>query len=371
MKKRSMYLSLILTVSIGMLAACNAKTNVEIEESSSSESKTKGKKNAPLTFNLDKNKSPFTDLKKDWDSMNFDRYFLMGAQQAWKTWPYAGQVWQGADYAKEGYSIATETYTWIAYPDKTIEKVYTKDLPDKLREQVEIPLLFFKDTYKGRPIATTIEKDNYFDQPYQDTEYEALPKSTVHFAINSHEMFHAFQADWALKDNNYANIVDSDYVERLKKSDTNKEARTIRANLMESLRKAILFPENEKEHLETAKYWHTKYQTEHSEDADFVRGSDLHEGSARYFDDAMSVRSVLGMDASKDEIFKKYQKMVELDFKEEKNLRGPDEAYELGGFTGMLLEKHNDNLDWQKRVENGELMLDILLEDYESKLSTK
>ncbi|WP_206913521.1 hypothetical protein IGL98_002596 [Enterococcus sp. DIV0840] len=372
MKKRSIYVSLTITLSALVIAACSPKSKtVSSEESTTSEPKTGGKKTSSLKFTLDKNKPPYEDLKKDWDSVNFDKYFLMGAQQAWKTWTHAGEIWQGADYSKYGYALSTETYTWIAYPDKKIEKMYSKDLPKDIREKVEIPILFYKDTLKGKDIAGTIEKDNYFDQPYQDTQYEALPKSTVHFAISSHEMFHGFQGSWETSGQKYKNIMDSDYQESLEKSNEDKEARKIRANLMESLRKAIVFPEKEKEYLETAKYWNTKYQTEHSEDAEFVKGSDIHEGSARYFDDAMSVRSVLGMDASKDEIFKAYQKMVTLDFKEEKDIRGPDKAYELGGFAGMLLEKHNDNLDWQERVQKGERLIDILLEDYEAKLSTE
>ncbi|MGX7243988.1 hypothetical protein ACWOC1_03990 [Enterococcus quebecensis] len=370
MKKRNIYLILLLIVivSIGTLTVYNSKNNtskVQSEENSTSDSK---KKESSLKFPLDKNKPPFKDLKKEWDSMDFDRYFLMGAQQAWEAWPYAGKVWQGADYTNYGYGLANETYTWIAYPDKTIEKIYTKDLPDDIRTQIEVPVLFMDETYNGKAFAATVEKENYFDQPYQDTQFESLPKSTVHFAISTHELFHGFQGSWALKKNEYANVMDSDFLEKTNKSAANKEARKIRANLMNSLRKAILLPEKEKEYLDEAKYWHTKYKTEQSEDADFVRGTDLYEGSARYFDDAMSVRSVLGVDASKDEIFKAYQKMVKLDFTEEKDLSGPDESYELGGFTGMLLEKHNDNLDWQKRVEKGELLLDVLLEDYEAKL---
>lgn len=372
MKKRSIYLSLAIMLSALVVGACNPKSKtVSSEESTISKSKAGGKKTSSLAFTLDKNKPPYEDLKKEWDSMNFDKYFLMGAQQAWKTWPRAGEIWQGADYSKYGYALSTETYTWVAYPDKKIEKMYSKDLPKEIREKVEIPILFYIDTLNGKDIAGTIEKDNYFDQPYQDTQYESLPKSTVHFAISSHEMFHDFQSSWKISDQKYHNIMDSDYTDRLEKSNEDKEARKIRANLMGSLRNAILFPEKEKEYLETAKYWNTKYQTEHSEDADFVKGSDIHEGSARYFDDAMSVRSVIGMDASKEEIFKAYQKMTQLDLKEEKDIRGPDESYELGGFAGMLLEKHNDNLEWQERIQKGERLIDVLLENYEGKLPTE
>ncbi|PFA91064.1 hypothetical protein [Bacillus cereus] len=72
--------------------------------------------------------------------------------------------------------------------------------------------------------------------------------------------------------------------------------------MLANLRKAVVDKSKEKEHLEVAKYWFDTYQ----EDYKSVRGMDVMEGTAQYFDVAVNVHSNIGMNASKEEVYKKY-----------------------------------------------------------------
>lgn len=368
MNKKIIYFGLAVVLVGGGIVYSNVNNNYNQPNKQENLKKNKGEN--LLDFKLNVNKPPYKNLEKQWETMDFDKYFLMGAQQAWTTWSDADKVWMGVDYSKYNYALSNEKITWIASPDKNVIKIKNESLSKDLREQLENPILFYQDSYKNYQINGTVEKDNYFDQPYDSAQFKSLPKATLHFAINNHEAFHSLQGSWKLDGKKYANLMDPDYMGKLEKSNENREAREIRSNILDNLRQAILFPEKEQQYLQSAKYWNEKYLSEHKEDADFVKGSDIFEGSARYFDAAMSVRSSVGMNASKETIFKTYQKLVKLDFPKEENLKGPEEAYELGGFSGILLEKKNKNLNWQSRVEEGETLVDILLENYEAKLSS-
>ncbi|MGG5357701.1 MULTISPECIES: hypothetical protein [unclassified Enterococcus] len=146
----------------------------------------------------------------------------------------------------------------------------------------------------------------------------------------------------------------------------NKEARQIRLELINSLRKAVIETDKEKEHLEAAKYWYEKYQKEHKKDYEIVKEIDVLEGTARYFDIAVNVRSTIGMNASKEAVYQKYQELMEKDYAlnfDRVDGLADSESYDLGGAAGILLEKNSKDKSWQKEAENGIPLVETLLKD--------
>ena len=125
-------------------------------------------------------------------------------------------------------------------------------------------------------------------------------------------------------------------------------------------------PDKETQYLEAAKWWFNKYKMDNEKEYNMIKSIDILEGTARYFDMAVNVRSIKGMDISEDEVFKVYQNMVREDytFSSDRFFGLPDEeSYDIGGLCGIILEKQN-NKEWKKESENGTPPLEILLNNY-------
>ncbi|MGL4736177.1 MAG: hypothetical protein ACRCW2_01870, partial [Cellulosilyticaceae bacterium] len=144
--------------------------------------------------------------------------------------------------------------------------------------------------------------------------------------------------------------------------------RQARLEVIHNLRQAILEPEKEDTYLNAAKWWWDDYKTRYPDVYKSARESDVLEGTARYFDMALNVRSAYGMDARKAVIEEGYRKLVALDYEiDERTYLAKDflrDSYPLGGFAGVLLERQ-EREGWQEEVMNqGIIPVEILLRDY-------
>ncbi|MDQ0418615.1 hypothetical protein J2Z48_002818 [Croceifilum oryzae] len=298
---------------------------------------------------------PYTDLKKEWNQMTMDRYISRTAQQIWLTWGETEKIWSGIKLNKYKKALITDgEKVWIIdINKKTIDKTSYNSLPNEFKD---IPF-FNTIKYQGEDaVFYKLEKDR-FKKSYDRGEFESLPNSNLAYVIMTHEAFHGEQ-NW------------SKTPEQSEESPPeNIKGRIQRLEIVRALRSAVLNPAKEKQYLQAAAWWYKQYKEQNPKEHQFVHFYDVIEGSARYFDMAVHVRSIVGIDAKREDIFKNYQKMIELDYTltsdrygKTQLLRDPGiESYDIGGLAGVLLEKHQCP-NWTKSVENGIRPLDILLE---------
>ncbi|PKJ55671.1 hypothetical protein [Bacillus sp. SN10] len=290
-----------------------------------------------------------------------DRYVTRTAQQVWDTWGSLDEIWTGANYKEYNLLVVSGEDAWVISTDKKIKKIASNDLPMRfsmsgLNYSYQAPTM----KYDGKPTIKVEVAPDMFKEKYDNGEFEALPASPQLFTFTTHEEFHHYQDNWK---------VDKIEPEKVEELTGNKEARKIRLELLASLRMAVIDTSKEKEHLAAAKYWFDTYKKNHPEDYKTVRGMDVLEGTARYFDMAVNVRSNIGMNASKEEVYQKYKDLIEKDYT--LNISRIDgfadsESYDLGGAAGVLLEKNKKDKSWQKEAENGTSLVEILLKDVKS-----
>ncbi|HHT7188563.1 TPA: hypothetical protein ACTZ5N_001829 [Bacillus cereus] len=313
-------------------------------------------KEVPL--NVDTKQLPYKDLQAEWKQMNMDRYVTRTAQQVWDTWGDLDKIWTGANYKDYNLLVVSGEEAWVISTDKNIKKISSNDLPMRFSPSgadysYEAPT----KKYNNKPTIKVEVAPGLFKDEYDQGEFKALPSSSQLFIFSTHEEFHHYQDNWK---------VDKVDQEKIMALVNNKEARKVRLELLANVRKAVIDTDNEKEHLEAAKYWFDKYQKDHAEDYKTVRGMDVLEGTARYFDMAVNVRSNIGMNANKEDIYKKYQYLIEKDYPlniSRMNGLADSESYDLGGAAGVLLEKNRKDKSWQKEAENGTPLVELLLKD--------
>lgn len=306
-------------------------------------------------------KEPYINLKSQWKDMTLDKYVLRTAQQVWKTWPYAEKIWPGADFSKFNLLI-TETkgrYSWLISYNKKIVKFNSKDLPKSYKVQ-GIKNLFTDSNHKLNNIPTIkVEIDSeMFQKNYDKAEFESLKTGTLLFPFTTHEEFHRYQNAWKPGE--------TDQEKLFKLGENNFKARTQRLEIINALNNAIINQDKEKEYLQAAKWWFEEYKKDNPQEYKLVKTFDILEGSARYFDMAMNIRSIFGMDLKKEDAFNLYKEMIIKDYKlsSDRYYGLPDEeSYDIGGLSGVLLEA-KENSNWKSEVEKGKTPLEILLKDY-------
>lgn len=311
-----------------------------------------------ISMNVDTKQLPYKDLKHEWKEMNMDRYVTRTAQQVWNTWGDLDKIWAGANYKGYNLLVVSGADAWVISTDKKIKKIASNDLPMRFSPSganysYQAPTM----KYDGKPTIKVEILPDMFKEKYDNGEFEALPASSQLFTFITHEEFHHYQDNWK---------VDKIDQEKVMELAGNEKAREVRLELLASLRKAVIDTSKEKEHLAAAKYWFDTYQKNHSEDYKIVRGIDVMEGTARYFDMAVNVRSNIGMNASKEKVYKKYKDLIEKDYTLDiSRMDGlaDSESYDLGGVAGVLLEKNKKDKSWQKVAENGTPLVEILLKD--------
>lgn len=311
-----------------------------------------------IPMSIDTKDLPYKDLKAEWKSMNMDRYVTRTAQQVWNTWGDLDKIWTGANYKDYNLIVVSGEDAWVISTDKKIKKIASNKLPMRF-SPTGINYHFQAPTmkYEGKPAIKVEISPETFKEEYDQSEFEALPTASLLFTFTTHEEFHHYQDNWKNTSTDKEKVMELMH---------NKEARHIRLELLASLRQAVIETDKEKEHLEAAKYWYEKYQKEQHEDYETVKVMDVMEGTARYFDMAANVRSILGMDASKEAVYQKYQELIEKDYAlDSSRIDGlaDSESYELGGAAGVLLEKNAKDKSWQKEAENGVPLVETLLKD--------
>ncbi len=85
----------------------------------------------------------------------------------------------------------------------------------------------------------------------------------------------------------------------------------VRLELFKNLREAILQPEKIDTYLGWAKYWLTTYYDNYQEETDLIKAIDIDEGSARYFEIAITCRAIGGFFYSTDEVYTVYRQHVD------------------------------------------------------------
>lgn len=348
MLKKKVFIPILAFTCLLSMTACNKKDNMEIK---------------PISMNMDINEVPYENLEREWSNMTMDKYILRVAQQIWSTWNDLDKIWPGVDFSKYNvlYVEANGNNAWLISSDKEINKLNAKDLPDKFKAQGN-PFMFSssENTLNGKPTIKVEVDPEMFNNPYDNGEFKALPNSSMLFTFTVHEEFHNYQSTWKIKE--------TDQEELLTKGVENFSARTQRLEIINALNKAILEPEKEQQYLESAKWWFEEYKKNNKEEYELTKSIDILEGTARYFDMATNMRSIEGLSISEEEAFKFYQDMIREDYNldAERFFGLPDEeAYDIGGSSGVLLEKQN-NLDWKKEAQQGTPPLEILLKDYKA-----
>lgn len=347
MNKKRLLVPVLLCTIVGIVG-CSKDSKMEIK---------------PQKMETSIESQPYKDLKAEWKNMNLERYIVRAAQQIWNTWPYSNKVWPGTDYSKFNVLfVDTEgKNAWLVSQDKKISKINAKDLPSDYKAE-GVPFIFKSSKNKLNNVPTIkVELDaNKFKNDYDTGEFESLPDSTMLFPFVTHEEFHRYQDTWKV------GATDQEKLEEI--GQKNFKARAQRYEIINALKKAVLEPEKEKEYLESAKWWFEEYKKDNKEEYELVKTADVLEGSGRYFDMAMNVRSVAGMNVSKKDALKMYQDMTSKDYKLDANrfFGLPDEeSYDIGGPTGILLEMKG-NTSWKSEVEKGTPPLEILLKNYKA-----
>lgn len=344
-RKRFFISMVILICTIGLIS-CNRNEKTEIN---------------PIDMEVNIGQLPYDDLEKEWSVMNMDKYILRTAQQIWSTWSSVDKIWPGVDFSKYNvlYVSTDGENAWLINPKNEITKFSGKDLPDKFKATgEEMSFTSSEETLNGKPTIKVEVNPKMFEEPYSVSEFKSLPTGTNLFPFTVHEEFHHYQNTWKINDINQEEL--------LQEGIENFEARQERLEILNCLNKAVLDPDKETQYLEAAKWWFNKYKMDNEKEYNMIKSIDILEGTARYFDMAVNVRSIKGMDISEDEVFKVYQNMVREDytFSSDRFFGLPDEeSYDIGGLCGIILEKQN-NKEWKKESENGTPPLEILLNNY-------
>lgn len=299
---------------------------------------------------------PYENLREEWHTLTFDLYVIRMAQLYWASWVSTEKIWTTFRYNNNAWGLISSPYSWFILPDKTIEKRWTSELPEPIQNLAD------DATYNGYslfllPIGEE-ETDQRFEEPFDEGEFSIFPTSNLFFTIHAHEAFHKFQEKW-LVDEESSGLDTPDILELIMK---NPHARELRLELFKNLRNAILYPYDSDKYLSWAKYWLNTYYEEYKDEADLIKDTDIDEGSARYFEIAITCRSLFGFYTSTDELYNAYRRLVDSFYLVEKVEQYPElEVYNIGGLAGILLEMTN-HAQWQDRVEAGERAEDILLE---------
>lgn len=301
---------------------------------------------------------PYENIKEEWSSLTFDRYVVRMAQLYWASWPLTEKIWPNFTYNNEAWGIMGDHYSWFLLPDQTIEKRLSNELSDEIKD------LDQEVDYNSYPLyrlpISEEETDEKFKKPFDKGEIEIFPTSNLLFTIYSHELFHGHQREWVYPDPPM-DINTPDIIDILAK---NPEARKLRLALFENIRNALLFPLEQERYLNIAKYWANHYYEKYAQEAELIQNIDFTEGSARYFEIAITCRALFGFDCTKEEMRAHYTKLVMSHFtpkRIEENIAL--EPYNIGGIAGLLLELNNIS-DWQNRVASGQRLEDVLLENY-------
>lgn len=343
--KRKVILIPIILCMVGVVG-CTSKSKMDIKS---------------IKMETNTKTEPFTDLKSQWNDMNIEKYIVRTAQQIFDTWEFTNKIWPGTDYSQYNVIFAEtngENAWIISQKDKSITKFNKKELPKEYTVK-GAPNRFIssESMLNGIPTIMVEVDSEMFKTQYTNGEFESLPTSTSLFPFTTHEEFHKYQNAWKVGQTNQEKL--------FKIGEYNFDARAKRLEIVNALNKAVLEPEKEMEYLDAAKWWLEKYKQDHKEEYDLVKPLDVLEGCGRYFDMAMNIRSIGGMDMDKEEVLKMYQKLISQDYKlEVDRFYGlPDEeSYDIGGPAGILLEMKNDT-QWKLEAEKGIPPIEILLKD--------
>lgn len=135
-----------------------------------------------------------------------------------------------------------------------------------------------------------------------------------------------------------------------------KEPRLVRRMLFTRLIEAFENPDNEDEYLGKAKFWLDKYNTEHKEEANMIRATDIAEATARYSE---NLSMVIGKNLSPEEQTKEVEKDI---MRTEIFTSADTESYELGYVAALVLDRKSP--DWKNNFyETGKNVEEVLLEN--------
>lgn len=136
----------------------------------------------------------------------------------------------------------------------------------------------------------------------------------------------------------------------------NKEPRLIRRMLYTRLIEAFENPDNEEEYLGKAKFWLDKYNSEHKEEANMIRATDIAEATARYSE---NLSMVIGNNLSPEEQTKEVEKDI---MRTEIFTSADTESYEIGYVAALVLDRKDPN--WKNSFyETGKNVEEVLLEN--------
>lgn len=328
---------------------------------------------APADIKVDLTAHSVETKYDNWEDITVEKLVVRVAEQIENTWSQCDRIWPRMNFGDsqvlfivtndQGYT----DYTYLIDSQREIKQIPYKEIEVFYNKSEGSP--FFKSaSNKLNDIPTmslTISEDYIEEEGIQNKgEYKALSENTIHFMIATHEEFHNRQREWK----GIKKFLLDEQIENYNALSDVYLIRQARLEVIYNLRQAILQPEKEVSYLNAAKWWWDYYKTQYPDVYISARASDVLEGTARYFDMALNVRSAYGMDAKEEQIKEGYQKLVELDYEiDARTYSAKDflgDSYPLGGFAGVLLERQEYE-GWQEEVMNqGTIPVEILLREY-------
>lgn len=206
---------------------------------------------------------------------------------------------------------------------------------------------------------------------YQESKEQSI---NTDFNTLVHEGFHAYGQGVSLEDPKQCWHVVNQANEEEKKGIFNRysnfppesEPRYFRRMQFDALAKAAASekgPGKEKLIAEAA-YWQEKYKSS-SDESGRTKGSDVMEGTAKYFDFMANLYAKHGCAMGKEKLQGLIKRELAL-FLEKMNKQGglPPvadlESYNIGLMANLLLAEKNSPADWQKRIAGGQTPVELL-----------
>ena len=179
-----------------------------------------------------------------------------------------------------------------------------------------------------------------------------LSDSAVEVAF--HEGFHIFEqaSPWPsfVKTNG----------ERNEHYPVNYEPRYLKRMVLRSLLEALK-SDYAHDAIENASYWQSLLKSRYAGELESAREADIAEGTAYYAQLVATALSLLGCQATEEELLSFLESKAEQIFNLEKPFFKAFESYDIGAVASLILRKLEFS-EWQEKVINGKTPLEILLD---------
>jgi hypothetical protein len=285
---------------------------------------------------------------------SIEEYVQQVSTNVHAVWPETHGVFRGADFQELVLVVTDFKRGWAITADTTHELTADElaSVPKPVRTSGLIEMF---DDWHGRSGMTFALPDDYFTSTADLLEPNYL--ATAAFAIASHELFHVHvQENWTAPATSDGTRLRGTHYP------LDAEPRVMRYELFKALVNAYAEPQRRTEHLAAAAYWY-KLWAAASGEIDQGLPTDLYEGTAEYFEAALSARAALGADASQEAYRQTLIRHLRIQIDPFWNAQLDSESYYIGLAAGLVAEELGT--DWQAAAVLGTAPVTFLLQDVE------